>query len=206
MAISTFTELKTAVADWLNRTDLTATIQNFIVLAEAEFNRRLRSAAMIARADATIDAQYTALPSDFVEMRSLYIKTNPLKKLKFISIEELAQKKAAGYTTSGTPRYFAIVGDTFECLPAPGEDFTAELVYYQKLAALSDANTSNWVLSSHPDVYLYGALMQAAPYLQDDQRISVWGALAEKSVNQLMLADERAEYSGGDLMVRARSY
>ena len=206
MALGTFAQLKTATADWLNRSDLTTVIADFIQLAEAEFNRRIRASAMIARADATVDTQYTALPGDFVEMKSIYLKTNPIKKLKFLSIEELKQKKSAGYTTSGTPVYFSIVGQTFECLPAPGGEFTAELVYYQKIPALSDSTTTNWLLASHPDIYLHGALVQAAPYLQDDQRIQIWSSLMEKEINQLLLLDQRSEFTQGDVKARVRSY
>jgi hypothetical protein len=80
------------------------------------------------------------------------------------------------------------------------------LTYYAKLAKLSNAVTSNWLLASSPDVYLYGSLLQAAPYLQDDARITVWSSLYQAGLDQLQIADDRGSTSGGAIMARARTF
>ena len=177
MALTTYSELKTSIGDWLNRSDLTSVIPDFIPLAEAQVERTLRTRQMIVRANASFDAQYGAVPSDFLETKSLKLtSTNPQTPLEFLSIDALDQK-AAEYTASGKPRFFGVVGGQLRIVPTPDSTYTTELTYYAKLSKLSTSNTSNWLLSSSPDIYLYGSLLQAAPYLQDDARIQTWATL-----------------------------
>jgi hypothetical protein len=83
MALSTYAELKSSVADWLNRSDLTTAIPDFISLAEAQMERKLRTRQMISRASATISTEYSALPDDFLEVKSLKLQTSPVTPLQF---------------------------------------------------------------------------------------------------------------------------
>lgn len=206
MALTTYAELKTSIGDWLNRSDLTSVIPDFISLAEAQIERTLRARQMIVRANASFDAQYGAVPSDFLETKSLKLtSTNPQTPLEFLSIDALDQK-AAEYTASGKPRFFGVVGGQLRIVPTPDSTYTTELTYYAKLSKLSTSNTSNWLLSSSPDIYLYGSLLQAAPYLQDDARIQVWATLYERALNDLQTADDRSASSGGALLTRAKTF
>ena len=206
MALTTYSELKTSIGDWLNRSDLTSVIPDFISLAEAQVERTLRTRQMIVRANASFDAQYGAVPSDFLETKSLKLtSTNPQTPLEFLSIDALDQK-AAEYTASGKPRFFGVVGGQLRIVPTPDSTYTTELTYYAKLSKLSTSNTSNWLLSSSPDIYLYGALLQAAPYLQDDARIQTWATLYERALNDLQTADDRSASSGGALLTRAKTF
>lgn len=206
MALTTYAELKTSIGDWLNRSDLTSVIPDFISLAEAQIERTLRARQMIVRANASFDAQYGAVPSDFLETKSLKLtSTNPQTPLEFLSIDALDQK-AAEYTASGKPRFFGVVGGQLRIVPTPDSTYTTELTYYAKLSKLSSTNTSNWLLSSSPDIYLYGSLLQAAPYLQDDARIQTWATLYERALNDLQTADDRSASSGGALLTRAKTF
>jgi len=206
MALSTYAELKTSIGDWLNRSDLTSVIPDFISLAEAQIERTLRARQMIVRANASFDAQYGAVPSDFLETKSLKLtSTNPQTPLEFLSIDALDQK-AAEYTASGKPRFFGVVGGQLRIVPTPDATYTTELTYYAKLAKLSSSNTTNWLLASSPDIYLYGSLLQAAPYLQDDARIQTWATLYERALNDLQTADDRSASSGGALLTRAKTF
>ena len=206
MALTTYAELKTSIGDWLNRSDLTSVIPDFISLAEAQIERTLRARQMIVRANASFDAQYGAVPSDFLETKSLKLtSTNPQTPLEFLSIDALDQK-AAEYTASGKPRFFGVVGGQLRIVPTPDSTYTTELTYYAKLSKLSTSNTSNWLLSSSPDIYLYGSLLQAAPYLQDDARIQTWATLYERALNELQTADDRSASSGGALLTRAKTF
>lgn len=206
MALTTYAELKTSIGDWLNRSDLTSVIPDFISLAEAQIERTLRARQMIVRANASFDAQYGAVPSDFLETKSLKLtSTNPQTPLEFLSIDALDQK-AAEYTASGKPRFFGVVGGQLRIVPTPDSTYTTELTYYAKLSKLSTSNTSNWLLSSSPDIYLYGSLLQAAPYLQDDARIQTWATLYERALNDLQTADDRSASSGGALLTRAKTF
>ena len=206
MALTTYTELKASIADWLNRTDLTTTIPDFISLAEAQIERTLRTRQMIVRANASFDSEYGAVPADFLETKSLQLtSTNPLTPLSFLSIDDMDAARSH-YTASGRPRFFSVVGGQFRISPTPDAAYTAELIYFAKLAKLSSTVASNWLLTSSPDIYLYGSLLQAAPYLQDDARIQTWATLYERALNDLRTADDRGATSGGALLTRAKTF
>jgi hypothetical protein len=206
MALTTYTELKASLADWLNRSDLTATIPDFISLAESQIERQLRTRQMIVRATATIDTEYGALPGDFLETKSLKLNTNPVTALQFDTIDSMDFLKSTRYLSSGQPKLFSIVGAQIRVLPVPDGAYTAELVYYAKLTKLSSTVATNWLLTQAPDVYLYGSLLQAAPYLQDDARIQTWVSLYQAGLDQLQIADDRGSTSGGAILARARTF
>lgn len=206
MALTTYAELKTSVGDWLNRTDLATAISDFVSLAEAQIERQLRTRQMIVRATALIGTEYSAVPADFLETKSLKLNTNPVTALQFETVDSLDSLSNTTYLSSGKPLYFSIVGGQIRVLPIPDGEYTAELVYYAKLSKLSNTNTTNWLLTQAPDVYLYGSLLQAAPYLQDDARITVWSSLYQAGLDQLQIADDRGSTSGGALMARARTF
>ena len=206
MALSTYAELRTSIGDWLNRSDLSATIPDFISLAEAQIERTLRTRQMIVRANADFNAQYGTVPADFLEAKSLKLtSTNPPTPLSFLTIDALDQQSST-YTASGKPKFFGVVGNQLRIQPAPDGTYTTELTYFAKLTKLSNSVTSNWLLASSPDIYLYGSLLQAAPYLQDDARIQTWATLYERALNDLRTADDRGASSGGTLLTRAKTF
>jgi hypothetical protein len=206
MALSTYAELKASVADWLNRSDLTSAITDFVSLAEAQMERTLRTRQMIVRANATISDEYSALPDDYLEAKSFKLTgTNPISPLVFQSINAMDDLQVT-YTSSGQPKYFCVIGGQIRVLPVPDTSYVSELIYYAKLSKLSTSNTTNWLLTLSPDVYLYGSLLQAAPYLQDDARIQIWAGLYQSGIDALNLADERGSMTGGALMARARTF
>lgn len=208
MALSTYTELKTSLADWLNRSDLTSVIPDFISLAESQIERQLRTRQMIVRATASFAAaaEYGTVPDDFLEVKSIKLDTNPVTALQFQTIDAMDALSNTTYLSSGKPLYFSVVGNQFRLLPIPDGAYTAELVYYAKLTKLSSTVATNFLLTQAPDIYLYGSLLQAAPYLQDDARISVWSSLYAAGLEQLQTADDRGSTSGGALMTRARTF
>lgn len=203
MAITNYTELKSSLADWLNRSDLTTVIPDFITLAESQFNREIRNRKMIKRATATIDSQYSAVPSDWLQTVDFVIEANPVVTLDFITNEQL-DKYRAKYTTGGTPKFYTIVGQELEVLPVPDTaTLTGEITYYSKIPALSGTNATNWLLNSSPDIYLYGTLMQSAPYLVDDARLPVWASIYQKLVGDLAIADQKARVGDSTLTIKA---
>lgn len=206
MALTTYTELKASIADWLNRTDLTTEIPDFISLAEAQMERTLRTRQMIVRANASFNAEYGATPDDFLEVKSFKLSgTNPISPLSFMTIDAL-DAESAKHTGSGRPRFFGVVGVQFRLVPSPDTNYATELTYYAKLIKLSESVATNFLLDSSPDAYLYGSLLQAAPYLQDDNRIPVWASLYERALTDLQVADDRGATSGGALITRAKSF
>lgn len=206
MALTTYTELKASLADWLNRTDLTAAIPDFITLAESQMERQLRLRQMIVRATASFSAEYGATPNDFLEVKSIKLNTNPVTSLTFQTMDSMDQLSGTTYLSSGRPLNFTIVGTQIRLLPIPDGTYTAELAYYQKLEKLSASVATNFLLTQAPDVYLYGSLLQAAPYLQFDERIPVWSSLYQAGLDQLQIADDRGSTSGGVIKARARTF
>jgi hypothetical protein len=197
VALTSYSELRSSIADWLNRGDLTAVIPDFISLAEAQMERKLPTQKMVKRANATIDTPFSAIPADLLSVKSLVLtSTAPVQPLVFLTEDELDAKKYV-YRTTGKPLYFALVGNQIEVLPAPDTGYTAEVTYVATLPKLSDSNTSNWVLARHPDVYLYGSLLQAAPYLRDDERVGLWSSQYQAAMEDMLVQNERAAFSQG---------
>jgi len=193
MALANFTDLKASVADFLNRSDLTTVIPDFITMCEAGFNRELRVREMSVRTQAPIDSQYVKLPDDFLGMRNIDLMTDPVTPLSYKNLQNLDIHRRADAT--GKPLYYSITQNNIEFAPSPDAEYTLEIVYYQKVPALS-ANTTNWLLDNHPDAYLYGTLMHSAPYLQHDERVGIWAGKYQQVINQITTSDENAKFSG----------
>ena len=207
MAISTKAELKTAVANWLNRSDLTDRIPEFIALAEASFNRNLRTRDMLVRSTASISSQYISLPTDFLEMSNIEItSTSPPKRLVYISQDRSDDYREQKNDKAGKPNYWTIEGDAIQLLPTPDATYTVQLNYFQTIPALSGLadSANNWLLSAHPDVYLFATLMQASPYLMDQEKTQIWDGLLARSMQELQMADEKSVYAGGTLNMRPK--
>ena len=201
--ITNYATLQSAIADYLNRADLTAQIQTFIQFCEADLNTRLRSREMIVNATATSDGQFVALPPDWLEAINMMI-VGGQSPLRYITPDEADTIiKAQTYTST---RFYSMTTGVIELVPPAVDDITIDMVYYGKIPALSNANTTNWLLTSNPDIYLYGALLQAAPYLQDDARIPTWATLYERALNDSQTADDRSASSGGALLTRAKTF
>lgn len=203
MGITTYAELKSAIADWLLRDDLTSVIPSFISLAEAKFNRRIRDYRMVKRATAEVDAGYSAVPADWLQNIRFQLNTTPITTLEYVTPDQAAEERAF-YVGNEKSKFFTMVGKQFQLIPAPDGTYDAELTYYAKIPALSDSVTDNWLLDVAPDVYLYGALMEAAPYLDDQEKLGTWGNLLEQAMQALQIEQDRASVGSSSLRMRAK--
>lgn len=198
MSISTYSELKTAVANFLARTDLTDQIPDFIQLAEARMSRELETRSQEKRATATLtaDDEYVALPTDLREVREVKLNTSPNTVLEYRSPTALdSQFTGAG----GKPQAYSIVGNEIKFRPIPDSAYTAEIVYIGSLDALSDSNATNTILSRHPDAYLSGALAEAYVYLMDDARAQLYDGKFGRAIEEIKKDEQRAHYGTGTL-------
>ncbi len=208
MGLSTYAELKASIADYLARSDLTNAIPDFITLCEAKHNRNLFCVQMEKRSTASVDTasdepEFITLPSDFQTMRRLRLSSIAGKPaLEPMSPVEADQLRFNRGNVSGQPTNYAIIGTEIELVPTPDTAYTLELVYRANLTPLSDATASNWLFALAPDAYLYGALMEAAPYLKDDARIPVWAAGLKAAVDDLNRLSLKKTFGGGPLMMR----
>jgi len=157
---------------------------------------------MITRSDATIDSEYSATPGDWYQSVSLILKTDPVHPLEYVTNEAMNDLKATS-SAVGKPNYYTHVGTEIQVYPAPdGTGYTGEVVYYAKIPPLTDSNTSNWLLDIAPDIYLYGTLVQSAPYLRDDERTGVWASLYKQGIEELIVSDQRTR---GQTSVRMKT-
>lgn len=194
----TYLELKTAIADWLNRSDLNSVIPVFITLAETEMNRRLRVSEMEAVVETTTSGPTVSLPEDFLEFRRVMVIASGRKhQLRIVTADQLSDYEDA--LTTGVPTVGAVVGRALRLAPTPAFPCSLEMWYYRRIPALSDNTTSNWVLEKHPDLYLYGALMHSAPYLRDDERVGLWASKFQQLLDDIGMQDERALYGSAKL-------
>ena len=201
MALSTYDQLKTSVADWLHRSDLSAIIPDLITIAEMRMNadvtaRDMETTATLYTAAGT---KTVAMPTDVVESRRLVItSTDPKRLLDYISPEKLTQ--AYPYSTQTIPEVYAVIGSNFELGPVPDAVYTLEYTYRQRIPALSASNTTNWLLTKWPNAYLYATLCASAPYLGQDQRVAVWESQYQEAIKDINSVDW---YSGSGMAVRA---
>ena len=198
MPLATYTDLVATIADTLNRQDLAGAIPNFIVLAEAHFNRTLRTNDMEARVLTSLQFQFTQLPDDYSGMRlAPKILAYSTWNLEPVSADELEEFRARNCNATGCPKRYAIVGDSIEVEPTPDTAYIMRLAYYRQIPALATATGgTNWLFAKHPDLYLYTALLQSAPYLKDDERIPVWDGARQRIIDEITVADQRSTYGG----------
>lgn len=206
MAISTYAELQDAILAWVNKQDIEQSLESIIDLTEADIGRRLRHWRMEKRSTSVLDTQYSALPSDFLEPIRLQVTDTGTTRLEPISLSEMMDRRDLANDTAGRPYYYAIIDGAIEVFPTPNDDYTLEMVYYSSITPLSDANTSNWLLTRHPDVYLYGSLVHSAGFIGDDARMGTWSAMYQSALDGVTMDDNKAKYGGTGLRMKVRSY
>jgi hypothetical protein len=195
MLDGTYLGLQASVADFLNRTDLSLVVPDLITLAETQLNRQVRVADMITSTTLSVSSASTALPNDYNGVISFELPPGT-GAVAYEKPDGIRALRANIYTSAGTPIKWSIIGNNLETAPAPSGTFVCPFVYYSRLPPLSQ-NTTNWLLTKHPDAYLYGALLQSAPYLKDDPRLQSWGTLYTQAMNDIMAADGRVSFGHG---------
>lgn len=190
--MNTYSTLKDSVASWLAQDNLTSQIPDFITIAEARTNRKLRIRAMETSTtlSTTAAVAYVALPADYMVIRGVYVDGSPSKELQYLSPEQLNSKS----NSSAEPKFFTIRGDNMVFAGPCDAVYSIVLHYYAKFAALSDSNTSNWLTANFPQVLLYGALQAAAEFVHDSEETTKWAALYSNAINELVSADEDEKY------------
>ena len=201
MAITNGATLATAVTNWMQRTDLASRIPEFVALAEAKMFRYLRTPEMETKDAAfSITGEYVAVPTGFLEVRSFYLNTSPYESLTYLSPDS-----QTGYLDDGTarPAYFSVVGTNFRFAPAPDATYAATLVYYKAPTTCSTGSTeTNWIIASHPDVYLYGALAEACEFTQDYQAAANYQNKFQNILTQIKNRGARQRWGGNAMTTR----
>ena len=202
MSFTSYADLQTTIAGYLARSDLTTQIPDFIRLAETRLRRDLRIRQMLKSVTtATVAADSTIeLPSDFLEVRDLIIDGSPPQSLNYSSPSAFTRN--ARTWQSGKPLDYTVLANDFQLAPVPDSNYTAKMLYFAAPAFLSDTNTSNAFLANTPDALLYGALLEAEPYLMNDARINTWGTMFDRAMASITRSDEQGQYSGVPLVIK----
>lgn len=202
MSYTNYTDLQASVASYLGRSDLTTEIPDFIRFAELRLGRELRTRQMLNSATAPTIANdaKVALPTDFLEIRDLFIQGNPRRPLTYMSPSAFSREARADII--GLPVFYTILASEFKFAPIPDAAYTLEILYYAKPTFLSTANASNVFLANYPDALLYGSLIEAEPYLINDARSQLWATLYDRAIKNISDADQGGEYSGIPLQMK----
>lgn len=210
MAISTYAELKTAVANWLDDSNLTSRIPEFIVYAESLLAGDpqpqdmtvlpgIRCRAMYKRVTASITTEYFDAPASLLELKDIQLNGNKYTPLKYLTPKQMTDKYQSNST--GEPKHYTIIGDEVQVRPAPDTTYTLEIGGYYRFTAFSDDADTNWLLTNHPFIYLYGALVAASPYLQDPMDWKSEYMILAKTING---TERRGQY-GASLSTNVRA-
>jgi hypothetical protein len=193
MAIATLTELRAAVVNWLDEAFSDAQVDDFIALAEARFNRELRAPQMEGYETATATGERLALPEGFREMTALTLSTTYTPPLQQVSLARL--RTLFPFGGPAVPTHYALADEHLVLAPAPGAGgVVVQMHFFKSISPLSASNPTNWLLTRHPDAYLYGAIAQAEYRGWNDARLplvkaaydDVIGQIASESITQRM--------------------
>lgn len=202
MAITSYDDLKSTVASYLARTDLTAMIPTFIDFAEARLSRELRTRQMLKNVTSPMVAgeAKVSLPNDFLMIRDIFVQGNPRTGVEYCSPSSFSRETRADQ--SGKPVDYTIYGTDFVFSPIPDGAYTLELLYYARPSRLDEDTSSNVFLANFPDALLYASLLEAEPYLMNDARVTTWGTMYDRAINAINRADDEGEYSGVPLAIK----
>ena len=201
MAYTSYSDLQTAIAGYLARSDLTSQIPDFIRLCEVRLRRDLRIRQMLKSVTTATTAsdETVELPSDFLEARDFVVVGNPVQPLNYLSPSLFNRNARAA--EAGKPIDYTILANDFQLAPIPDGAYTVKLLYYSAPTFLSDTNTSNAFLANCPDLLLYGSLIEAEPYLMNDPRLATWVTMFNRGLDSLTTSDQKGQYSGVPLVM-----
>jgi hypothetical protein len=192
MSITNYSELQSAIASWLGHGLFTATIPDFIALFEAAANRRLRVRQMEAVTTLTPSSGSASLPADYLDWRRVTSTASPRIELDYVEPSWL--QGAYPSAATGRPAVFTIEGGTL--LVRPVDDAPLDLLYLQKIPALSGGAPSNWLLSAHPDLYLFGAMVEAELFGVNDERMPLWKSRRDEIFDEIEKLSNKSRGAG----------
>jgi len=202
MSFTTYSDLKTSIANYLARSDLTTQIPDFITFAETRLRRELRIRQMLKSVTTSTVANDSTveLPSDFLEIRDFVVLTSPIQPLSYSSPSALSNDVSTSWV--GVPKSYTILASEFMVAPTPDSVYTLRLLYFAAPTFLSSSNATNVFLTTCPDALLYASLLEAEPYMMNDARINTWGTMYDRAISTLSKSDEQGQYSGVPLAMK----
>lgn len=206
MSITTYSELQTAIISFAMRdgdTDFTARVPDFIRLLEERVNNTLNVRQMETTVSLTPDGSYDCtLPSDYQGFRSLRVTYSGFNRPLELTTKDQADTLYPSGDTTNVPAYFYIVGSKLHVVP--NYSGTVELTYWAQIPSLSNSNPTNWLLTQAPSIYLYGSLVEAGPFIQDDAMTATWAKMYQTAVDNLNASDRDQRFSRVVSRIRLR--
>ena len=202
MAISNYSDLKTSIANWLARDDLTTLIPDFIAIAENYMAEDLRIRAMETALSDTIASGVISVPTGYIELKNAYIDGTPTRWLQRKDPEWIYMNYPTR-SADGEPAFIAREAENFIFGPYPDTAYTVKGIYYKKITALSDANTTNWFTNNAPQLVIYGALVEAYLYIQEESQAQIWKTRYDAEIKRIQDNDDREFLSGSTLTMTA---
>jgi hypothetical protein len=198
---TTWTELKTSLANWLNRDDLNTTeIPEAIALFERRATRTIFSPEREIVADLTIDSEEESLPADLWAFKAIHLTTDPKTVLEPMTMADLRNTYSASAT--GKPQNYAIRGEKIIFGPAPDTTYTGKLSYTQTIPALGASQATNWLLTDHPDVYVEGSLAELYTLLRDNEGASLFENKCVQTIEEINETSIRRQQGGAPIRIR----
>lgn len=195
----TYSDLSTKIVDWLDDSNLSSKVDDFILLGEARFNRVLRHTDMESFTTLSATGETVVLPSDAVGVKIMWIDGSPDDQLEELSLSAL---KLLYGGQSGTPKAYAIAGGNIYFGPVPSSE-TIQLVYYAAISHLTSTSTTNWLLASHPDIYLISCLVAAELRGWNDSRLPLLKSALDEMLGELTTAGQMKRFGGAPIQARA---
>jgi hypothetical protein len=196
-----YATLVTTIQDYLARSDLSSFVPNFLQNCQGKIYRSLRLRTMETALSGSIASGVLAVPADYLELKYAYLTTDPSTFLERTT-PELIYTKWRTRSASGRPLEIAREAENFIFGPFPDDTYAVAGIYYKQLTLLSASNTTNWFTTNAPEVMLYGALLEAQPFLMNDKRIPTWQGLYEQALETVKRADRRENFSGSTLATK----
>ncbi|MBR2818220.1 MAG: hypothetical protein IKE60_26395 [Reyranella sp.] len=209
MQVTNYTTLIDALAQYLNRRDLTSQIPAFVVQAEAKLNRELATARvreMMTLVDGTTTTEFIPLPADFITPYTLELRQTSREPIEFITEERAREIRSSG-NSDGRTRWFTIFGSNIELIQPPtgGNSLPYRLRYFQRIPALATADV-NWLITKSPDLYVVSSALEASLYLKNDERIPTWNAFRSQIIEAMRLESEQSLKPQGALFATRRTF
>jgi hypothetical protein len=204
MALQTYTDLLEAIPRWVNKRALDDRAPDFIALAEADLEAKLRTREMQTTVEAPVTCPTVNLPPDWLDATRLWIGGNT-RALDFATPDMMVEVRSR-WPGGGTPTHYGLNDSVIELAPQPTAEMSLWMTYYARIPRLDGDHPTNWQTTRDIGVYLFGALMQASAYLLDDARVAVWEKNYMARVAQLNMSSQVALHSGAPLKIRMRGY
>jgi hypothetical protein len=203
VALDTYSNIKASIADYLDRSDLTTQIADFMTLAEKRIYRDLRVRAMETALSDTISSGTIAVPAGYLEAKYFYLDGSPIQPLQRKDLSFIYENYPTR-SSDAKPVFYAREGANFIFGPFPNSDYTVKGIFYKKLAALAaTTNETNFITDDIPAALLFGSLVEAEPFLQNDERLPVWQSRYAEVIRQAQADDDDEALSGSPLAVVA---